>query len=274
MLAPLGRHLARFAIHRLPVAFVAAWAISFILLQTSSDGEALYAQMILDPAAIRAGEWWRAISFLLMPPSQNMLFLFIECYVFLLLGNTLEARWGAGRFNLYVLIYWAATLIAAFTAAAIDPTFDPSMTLSATLGLTTCCLLAFAALIPDMTFLAFFVIPVKVRYLALIIWLYIAYVTIYAPNTTARLLVLASVVNYGVFFATRLLHRGQRSARSVAAKVVEVREAKTPFHRCARCGVSDLDDPGREFRVVSDDNGSHDVCRPCLDDGTAINTRA
>ena len=58
--------------------------------------------MMLVPEAVVAGDWWRVFTFLFVPPATNPIFAFFGWYLFYLMGSTLEAQWGAFRYNIYL----------------------------------------------------------------------------------------------------------------------------------------------------------------------------
>src|SRR4029077_2272748 len=118
------------------------------------------------PEAVGWGEWWRLVSFLFTPPSGNPLLAIFALYFLWFMGGALEAQWGAFRYNVYVLIGYAMTVAAAFAfpyGAATNGYITGSI------------FLAFAYLFPDFQILLFFILPVKVKWLALITWLFFAY---------------------------------------------------------------------------------------------------
>ena len=124
-------------------------------------------------------------------------------------------------------------------------------------------LFAFARFFPDVQIWVFFVLPVKIKWLA---WFFGAMLVanFVLLSTSYRMAVLASLVNYLVFFGPELIGNARRRRqvserrRKFAATSVSGDE---PLHRCAICGRSDRSDPDLEFRVGRDGN---DYCREHL----------
>ena len=118
----------------------------------------------LNANAILHGQIWRIVTFLLQPPDGSPIFIVFALYLYYMIGQNLEAAWGAFRFNLYfftgVLFHLIAALIVYFLTGISFPIGTSYLNLSL--------FFAFAALYPNVEFLLFFVIPIKVKYLALL----------------------------------------------------------------------------------------------------------
>lgn len=142
----------------------------------------------LDRAAVLRGEVWRLITFIFQPPATSPIWVFISLYFYYFIGSSLENAWGASKFT----IYYAFGILGAIIAGMITGYGD-----NAYLNLSL--FLAFAQLYPDQQLLLFFVIPVKVKYLAYVDWalLGIAFLLGGWPQKAA---VLASILNFFLFF--------------------------------------------------------------------------
>jgi hypothetical protein len=75
--------------------------------------------------------------------------------------------------------------------------------------------LAFAFLNPDFELYLMFILPVKIKWLALLTWLGYG-ATVLVGSWTDRLLVLASVVNFLLFFAREILDKFKTGRRRMA----------------------------------------------------------
>ena len=146
-------------------------------------------RLLLDPAAILSGEIWRAATFLFIPAQTTPLWLAVWVILIYYLMRALERAWGEFRFTIYLLAGAAAT-----TAASLASGLCLS---SGPLQLSV--FLAFARLNGEMELLLFFILPVKVRQLALLAWLWAAWTLLFA-GWTARIAVLAGLANYALFF--------------------------------------------------------------------------
>ena len=89
--------------------------------------------------------------------------LFFGTLILYILGSALEAEWGTGEFT----VFWLVSTLGASLAALV--TGNALVSGGVVTGASM--LFAYAYLFPDMQFLIFFVIPVKVKWLA---WLAVA----------------------------------------------------------------------------------------------------
>src|SRR5713226_1799983 len=143
-------------------------------------------RLILDPAAIRAGQWWRAVTFLFVPPPMNPFFLVFWLLLIYQFAQALENAWGEFRFFVFYLIGAAATVLAALLVL-----HEPLGNVS----LNTSLFLAFATLYPDVELLIFFILPIKVKYLAWFVWVTIALSFVLGSFAT-RVALGAALANY------------------------------------------------------------------------------
>jgi hypothetical protein len=173
------------------------------------------------------------------------------------MGTALERTWGTFRFNAYLLLGYAATVAAAFilpAGAASNGYLQGSV------------FLAFAHLFPEFELYIFFILRVKIKWLALLTW--IAYgIILLVGDWMSRLMVLASVCNFLVFFAQDLLERVRTGRRRMAIQAAQL-AAREPayYHRCTVCGITDRTNPTMEFRYCSKCAGNHGYCADHLRD--------
>lgn len=209
--------------------------------------------LYLIPALVLEGQWWRLITFLVIPPFTNPIFAFFFWYMFFLMGGALEGYWGSFRYNIYLLIGYLATLAVTF--------LTPGATASNGF-LQGSVFLAFAFLYPDFQLLIFFIIPVKIKWIAGLTWIYYIYIVVFG-NWPSRLLVLASVCNFLIFFYTDIVHRiktGQRHMAGQATRFGASNKGDQPFHRCTVCGITDQTHPDMDFRYCQECSGTLGYC--------------
>jgi hypothetical protein len=119
--------------------------------------------------------------------------------------------------------------------------------------------LAFAYVYPDYEILIFFIIPVKMKYLAWLNWAFIAFTVLTAPLPN-KIAAVVSISNYFLFFGGDILsmikHRG--SAYNRRRTFAPVR--KETMHACTTCGRTEADDITLEFRYCSTCEGDHEYC--------------
>jgi len=209
------------------------------------------ANVVLIPARVLEGEVWRLVTFVFDPPLTNAIFAFFAWYLFYLMGDALENQWGVARYNIFLLIAYLATLVAAFLGNPGAP--------SSNLYIGGSVFLAFAHLFPDFQIFLFFILPIKVKWLALITW--IGYFLRFTLGTwTERWLVIAAISNFLLFFGRDILLTMRSRRHRMARQVREIKLQNEPVHRCVVCGVTDKDDPAMDFRYCSRCAGSPCYC--------------
>ena len=122
--------------------------------------------------------------------------------------------------------------------------------------------LAFAYLNPDFTLMIFFILPVKIKWLALLQWLGYAYLVV-VGSWSARLLVLAATGNFLLFFAGDIVERirtGRRRMAHQARVFAGRRDEHESRHRCRICGKTDRSHPQLDFRYCSKCAGNQCYC--------------
>ena len=113
---------------------------------------------------------------------------------------------------------------------------------------------AFAHFYPDEVIYVFFILPLKVKWIA---WAYAGLLLLgfVVQSTSFRLALVAALSNYLIFFGPGMIrHLRQRKEVAVRRNRFETqsRSEDEPLHRCATCGATELTDPNLEFRVARD----------------------
>ena len=255
LLNRLERYLGRFAVPHLSLYLVIGQVLFLgLALLMGFDLE----RIALQPLAVRGGEAWRLITFLFLPPVSVLsmtraLFLAFGLYMFYLMGSALEHYWGEFRFNIYIVIGWALT-------AALSFIFPAAYATNAFILLSV--FLAFAWLNPDFEILIFFILPVKIKWLALFQW--VSYGVLLAVGAwPLRVMILASIGNFLVFFGRDLVLQIRTGRRRMAQKTRQFAaqsDESEPRHRCHKCGKTDLTHPKLEFRYCSKCAGEECYC--------------
>jgi membrane associated rhomboid family serine protease len=187
----LEQTFGNWAIPQFPLFIAAANGVIYIL---GVVNPAFTDRLWLDPVAVHAGEYWRLITFLFIPPSMGPIGMVFWLYLLFQCATALENEWGEFRFCFFYLIGALATLLGAF--------FITHTSLS-NVPLNTTLFLAFATLYPDFELLLFFILPVKIKYLAWLIWLGLAWNFVWDGFLT-RVAIGASLLNYAIFFGPEL----------------------------------------------------------------------
>lgn len=154
----------------------------------------LTSRMSLFTAPVLRGEIWRIITFLTVPPFGGILQAALSLYFFFFIGTALESRWGARRFFLYYVIGALFAVIAAFFVGY-----------GTNLYLNFSMFFAFAIIYPDYQILLFFVLPIKVKWLALLNLVFYIASLINGPGY-ARAAIIASILHILLFFGGDLLN--------------------------------------------------------------------
>jgi len=255
LLNKLERRFGRYAVPRLTMLLVVGQAFCFAA-ELIKPG--FLAQMTLDPAKIMQGEVWRLTTFLFIPPNLHPVWIFFALYIFSLMGGTLEHEWGEFRYSLYYLIGYLATLAIGFfiTKGATNNTY-----------LMMSVFLAFAHLHPNFELYVFFILPVKVKWLALFTWIGYGF-TFLSDGWHGKALVLAAGLNYFAFFGVDIVRRTKTAQRRMKheSQALKDRSSPEPFHRCAACGLTDQDDRHMDFRVCLDCTDGKEYCQAHLRD--------
>ncbi|GKX67263.1 rhomboid family intramembrane serine protease [Inconstantimicrobium mannanitabidum] len=246
------RKFGRFYIKNLMVYIVIINAFVY-LLEYSGINNLGILNFVLIPQEVMQGQVWRLITFIFIPPSSlNPLFLFFALYFNYLAGAGLENYWGGFKFNVYYLCGMLATIIVSFiTGMPADSSY-----------INLALFLAFACVYPDYELLLFFILPIKVKYLAILDCLVIGYEFITVYSLGGKLLVITPLISFLLFFGKDLFNLVTGRTKSYVRKQkfsVKVSTDK-PIHRCTVCGITDKDDPDMQFRYCSKCSGTHCYC--------------
>lgn len=219
--------------------------------------------LMFSPAHIMRGQIWRLISFALIPNSSGLwTLLFLYFYYFI--GHTLEREWGRARFNLY---FFSGILLTVLYGFLIYFIAGISFSLSA-YYIYLSMFFSFAALNGEQRVLFFFVIPIKIRYLAYLEVALFAY-SFLTTSFPANLLPIVAVLNCLVFcwsdiFPARLRSKVKKTAtisfHREASRINAQRDPNAPRFTCTVCGRTEISNPTLEFRYCSRCSGYHCYC--------------
>lgn len=272
----LERKFGRYAIPNLMKYIIILYAVGLI---TGMLSPYFYDTFFsLNFSMIKQGQVWRLITFIIpniyFGNLMDVLFVAIKAYLYFMIGNALERAWGAFRFNLYFLSGILFNILAALITYSIT-----GLNLAASLEYVYGAMFfAFAALYPETQFLIYFLIPVKVKYLAWIsgaYYIYIVFSNIFKGNLLGVVPIIVSMLNFLIFFlASRNYSRiSPREFQRKARYHRQVNEARNQGnvtqhngrsvitrHKCAICGRTELDNDQLEFRFCSKCEGNYEYC--------------
>ena len=261
-----ARH-PRFGISNLMRYIVIGTAAIFLLRMFLTDVSALdFLNYNLD--SLLHGEIWRIVSFIFVPNTTRPLMLLIELYFYYWIGSTLERQWGTAKFNLYYFSGVLLTVIAVSVASLIG---GANLIISGTYYINLSMFLAFACLFPDTQVLLFFIIPIKMKWLAIADIVLIGYdMIVYAVNGSWYGVVqpIIALLNFAVFIypemhylAERRRYQHREQTVNFKKAVKEAKQEKGYIHKCSVCGRTDTDYPDLDFRYCSKCAGYHCFCQ-------------
>lgn len=270
----MERKYGRYAIHNLTKYMIGCYAIGYILVYLGQMfGGNFFQYLLLSPYHIMHGQIWRIVSWILIPPSSsNIIFVLIMLSFYYYLGTALERTWGAFRYNVYILGGMLCTVIGAFILYFISGQNEMFSLINgmsfSTYYINLSIFLAFAMNYPDMEVLFMMIIPIKIKYLALLDVAYLLYDLIRGGWGT-RTVIIASLLNFIIYFlmtrnyrriSPQEIHRKQQFKKAVHSQM-------TPGgtrHKCAVCGRTEKDGEHLEFRYCSKCNGNYEYCQDHL----------
>ena len=230
--------------------------------------------LAFSPGGILHGEVWRLITFIFVPyvsgrTLTSFFWLAVMLYFYYFIGTALEREWGTTKFTVFYVFGIILNIIVGFIVGGATMSYvNLSM------------FFAFATLFPDVQVLLFFIIPVKIKWLAWADAAFFAFTIIrllFSGHPLLALLPVVAILNYLLFFAADIgdtlgywKRRAGGAAQGAGPKVIHFNNAKTKtrakaskenyLHKCAVCGKTDISDPNMEFRYCSRCNGYYCYC--------------
>ena len=214
-------------------------ALTFLLITI----EPAYAGMLaLIPSKIMEGEVWRLVTYIFVPQAQGWLWIIFFLLFMWFLATALEEYWGALKLNAFYLIGMIGCTIAAFFFGGGTPS-NTFLNLSL--------FFAFATLAPNYEIFLFFILRVKVKYIA---WVLggIFLLQLAVLPVAAKMAMIASVANYLLFFLPGLV-RGWNTQRKNTTRLRKFQEDQSDsMHQCTTCNRTELSGADLDFRVAAD----------------------
>ena len=277
--------------------------VVYMLTLLNPENPLFYRLLCFDFDELFSGEVWRLFSYVFcyLTESSRPLLAGISLFFYYWCGTVLEQSWGTLRFNLYYLCGIVLTDLAGILVGVVARA--QFGTFGSILAGTVCAdyinmslLLAVATVLPDQFIRIWFVIPVKMKWLA---WLDIGLTVygildwtlrlirirmLYISLFLALLIPLVAIVNYLIFFgkgAAAILpdfirYRPTRKSWKRAVKQGTVYHADTAKRarasgtaargdnarfRCTVCGRTEITNPKLEFRYCSKCAGYRCYCQ-------------
>jgi hypothetical protein len=207
----------------------------------------------LDPEAVKHGQVWRLVTYIFIPSIGIPIFDWIAAlfYIWWLwwLGDGLESALGSFRVNVFYFLGMLGVTAAAFYTGSGF----------ATVMLNSTLFFAFARFYPEAVIYLMGLVPVKVKWMAWVYGIILAYGFIFG-GWDYRLALLLAFANYFIFFGREIFqdaaHRHEVRNRRQRYESAQ-RSDEEAMHRCATCGRTEIQAPDLEFRVARD---GHEYC--------------
>ena len=251
---------------------IAVYLVNMLVYVMFKQSFLSYLQFV--PAYILQGQVWRLVTWVVVPNASSPFMLLLTCYFYYWIAVMLEREWGTARFTLFylsgmVLSVVIGMLVGMAGVAQINPYYLLyPMNLSYYLNLSI--FLVLSVLYGEMQVLLFFMVPVKMKWMALIdVVLVIVDMAGFVQSGLWMLALgpLASFINFFIFtwpfWQAKLgIVRHKTDPKVIHFKQAQkqAQETKGYHHKCAVCGITDADDPDMEFRYCSKCNGYYCYC--------------
>ena len=255
--------------------FIVIGMILVYAVNSIDPKQVLYRMLCFDRASILHGQVWRLFTYVFLS-AYNPFVLLLVSLLYYRIGSIIESRCGVLKFNLYYLTGIVVIDILAMITGwspGID-TFHYSL------------LLVYATLCPEDQMLLFFIIPIRMKYLAIV---YLALIAL--SLLRGDIFPLCAIVNYLIFFGGDMKHlfpslgvyhrasprtKPQRSSPHAGpspdwASRYRSKDGKRPYrHKCTVCGRTDTEHPELEFRYCRRCNGYYCYCIEHINNHTHI----
>lgn len=156
----IERKFGKYAIPNLMWYIIGIYIVGFVVNMFAPQVYAEY--LALDVEKILQGQVWRIVTYIMQPPSSSILFMAFALYFYYMIGTVLERVWGAFRFNVY---YFSGVLLHVIAAFLLYFIFGWNFSMT-TYYINLALFMAFAVEYGDMEVLLFFILPIKIKWLA------------------------------------------------------------------------------------------------------------
>lgn len=268
-----------------------------VIVMQAFAGFDLTPTLAFDWELIMQGQIWRLLSFIFIPPAtltgsaMSILIVVLVFMFYLSIGRKTEAAMGSFAFTAYYFFGVFCVIITGIlfriplTGAYINSTL----------------FLAYAYFYPNDEILLFFILPVKVKYLAYLSG-FALFIQLLVGSWINKLLLISGILNFLLFIAPslvmdivdRIRHKKRRMDYRKKAEQrwgVEPKVYTNPFastnyqtkpysakpksdarHCCEVCGRTEISNPELEFRYCSKCGGLHEYCMEHLKEHPHINS--
>ncbi|MBL8021534.1 MAG: hypothetical protein JNM27_17825 [Leptospirales bacterium] len=256
----MKRFLNYFAIPNLTlfIVVISGLVSAYCLQSKSSLG-------LLSGQTLTSGEWWNLLFFpfrLIEAGEQGSgawLWLGLRLYLFWIFGSSLENEIGDSRYTRYIL--------SGIVLVAIGGLLFPGEVRAEFVYISV--FLAIAYVAPNQEVLLFFILPVKMKWIAAIIVgliLLQSLATIVATGDVLQILgPTLGLGNYLLFFGREFILDRMQNRKVQQRRATMIPETRVSIHRCTICGITENDDAAMEFRFCNQ-CADHEYCMVHLRD--------
>ena len=273
----LERKFGRFGIPNLTIYIIGCYVLGYIL---TAAAPGVLSMLSLDMSMVMKGQIWRLVTWVIYPPSSvggmsNLLmFVLAIAFFYYPIGTSLERTWGTFRYTLYIFSGLLFTVIGGYVT--VGGMMLPYGSIFTTYYISLSIFLAYAVTYPDLQLLLMFVIPIKMKWMAFVYGLFIAWDIVSYLRVglwVGVVPIVASLLNFVIFyFSTRdmnrynpkEIHRRQQFKKAMAPTRTGYGPDGIAKHKCAICGRTEKDDPNLEFRFCSKCKGNYEYCQDHL----------
>ncbi len=286
----LERKFGKYAINNLTLYLMIAYAIGYVVNVMNPK---MYALLELNPALVMQGQVWRLFTWICTNPQDMGIFLIFMFFFYYWIGTTLERHWGTFRYNLYMFSgYFFMTIGAILTYLITNALGSPINMSVSTYYINLASFLAFATLFPDVQVMLYMIIPLRIKWLAIVDGVFIGiellnYVSILTKYTNEEFAILyalygidyksaawagifsiiMALLNFFIFFLATRNYRKISPAEIKRKKEFQKQvrnNTRITKHKCAICGRTDEDSPNLSFRFCSKCEGNYEYCEDHL----------
>ena len=178
ILQRLENKIGKYAIKNLIVYILLAYVVGY-LLQITDSKLGFYEYIMLDPEMVMQGQVWRLFTWIFTVPQTLSFFVVFMFLFYYFIGKSLERELGAFKYNVYMFSGWFFMTLGSMvfywiTTAMYGAGMGISLNVS-TYYLNLASFLAFALLFPNAQVYFFFILPIKIKWLAILDVIYMVY---------------------------------------------------------------------------------------------------
>lgn len=274
----LERKFGRYGVPDLTKYIIICYVVGYFLQYFNAG---IISYMRLEPAMILKGQIWRLVTWVICPPNFDSLLFFVIAIMFFYypIGSALERTWGTFRYTLYIFSGVLFTIVGAFLLYLVMFILTGKSVamgwIFTTYYISLSIFLAYAMSYPEARVLLWFVIPIKMKWMAYVYGIFILYDVVTYIRVGAWYMVIpiaASLLNYVLFYfgmkdlryySPKQVKRRQEFKRAMSQAQANQFNGVTK-HKCAICGRTEQSHPDLEFRFCSRCNGNYEYCQDHL----------